>query len=124
MYFHGSDFRRVTPDDPAQPGETIILYALGLGEVTPAIAAGAPAPNSAPVTTHMLPLQLYGNSTDGSGSYVYINLTILWEGYAPGMVGVYQINAQLPANLKPGRFTLEFSYCDGSCPGPALDVRY
>lgn len=69
--------------NPASRGQTIVIYATGLGAVNP---AGALAVTRQPVT-----VLLQG-----------AELTPAFAGLAPGLPGVYQVNVALPHNLPPG----------------------
>jgi len=77
---------------PAVPGETLTLYGTGFGPITPnspalagRIAAGATALTS-PVTVKI-------GEAEAKVSYA---------GLAPGLVGVYQFNIEVPANAASG----------------------
>jgi uncharacterized protein (TIGR03437 family) len=73
------------PSRPARPGETITLYGIGFGTVTPAVPAGQVAAGQ---TKLSLPLQvLFGQSS----------ATIQYEGLSPGSVGLYQFNVVVPS---------------------------
>lgn len=83
---------------PAKPGETIIIYGVGFGSVTPNIPAGQIASGESQL---VLPIDiLFGSSTAQLG---YFGLT-------PGLVGLYQFNVVVPSvsssNLVPLTFTL------------------
>lgn len=72
---------------PARPGETLIVYANGLGPVTPAVANGAPGnPLRTNVTT---PTVLFGG----------IAVTPAFSGMTPQFPGVNQINVVVPAGI-------------------------
>ena len=47
---HSADYSLVTPSNPAQPGETIIVYGTGLGQVSPVVPSGVAASGPAAVT--------------------------------------------------------------------------
>jgi uncharacterized protein (TIGR03437 family) len=82
----------VTPDSPAEAGETVAVYMSGLGTVFPAILDGVGAPSNPPSTT---------SSTfvaDISGT----TANIAFEGLAPGFAGLYQVNIQIPTGLTSG----------------------
>jgi uncharacterized protein (TIGR03437 family) len=68
----------------AKPGETIIVYGVGFGPVTPAIAAGQVVQQSNNLTS---PLQVFFGQTPATLSY---------SGLAPGAVGLYQFNVVVP----------------------------
>jgi uncharacterized protein (TIGR03437 family) len=78
--------------NPAAAGTYISLFASGLGAVTPTISAGTAAPNS-PLST-----------VNGGVTVVIGGLTaaVSYAGLAPGFVGLYQINAQIPPTTQPG----------------------
>lgn len=82
----------------AKPGDTIVLYGIGFGAVTPYTPAGEIAGQS---TTLVSPLQVFFGQTPATLSY--------W-GLAPGQVGLYQINVVVPnvatSDLVPLTFTL------------------
>ncbi|MGA2739818.1 MAG: SBBP repeat-containing protein [Bryobacteraceae bacterium] len=46
---HAADYSLVTASNPATPGETIIIYATGLGSVSTMVADGAPAVGADPI---------------------------------------------------------------------------
>jgi uncharacterized protein (TIGR03437 family) len=80
-----------TTDEPAPRGSVIAVYASGLGALNPAIAAGTPAPSS-PLSTV-------------SGVTATIGLqpaTVMYAGSAPGLIGVYQVNIQVPLTAASG----------------------
>lgn len=92
----------------ATPGEPLILYAFGLGVTTPTIAAGSVAPAeliraSIGVTLTFDYLTETG-WTPAPGGPVQPQFT----GLAPGSVGLYQVNALVPAPPK------ELRSCGGS----------
>jgi uncharacterized protein (TIGR03437 family) len=90
-----SDFTLVSSTNPAVPGETVLIYATGLGPVTPAQANGAPASTSELATA--------ANPQVKIGSQV---TTVMWTGLAPGFVGLYQINAVVPTGANTGNNTI------------------
>ena len=92
-----ADFKLVTRDAPAKPGEVMVLYMNSLGAVTPpgtaGIAPGDGTPgnpfNTLPVApaiqTDLLPVQ-----------------AVTFAGLAPGLSGVYQVNFQMPYDPNAG----------------------
>jgi uncharacterized protein (TIGR03437 family) len=81
----------VTPVSPAQPGDIVILYATGLGEVTPPAIYGQLPTAAAPLIAGAdLSILLDGVAVDSQA--------IAYAGVAPGFAGLYQINLTLPAS--------------------------
>ena len=72
--------------NPIHRGDSIIIYATGMGRTNPAIEAGVPA-SADPLPTALIPPTL----TLGG-----MALSVAFAGLAPGEVGVYQINATVP----------------------------
>jgi uncharacterized protein (TIGR03437 family) len=96
--FH-SDFFYVTAAAPAKAGETLIVYATGLGPVDTAIVAGQAAPSATLVHTLQNPVVTMGTA----------NAALSFSGLAPSLVAVYQVNFQVPANLTTGNYNLSFN---------------
>ncbi len=79
--------------DPAIPGiTTIVIYCTGLGPVTNQPATGSPAPSNPLAVTTTLPDVTIGG----------IPAHVVFSGLAPGLVGVYQINALVPGSAPVG----------------------
>lgn len=92
----------ISPQSPAQTGETIELYLTGLGAVKPTVSDGAPAPGNPPAITTSTP-QVY--LLDAAGNYQ--QATVTFSGLAPGYAGLYQINFTIPSALASGDATVE-----------------
>lgn len=88
------DYRTITPEDPARPGEIIVLYANGLGTTEPNPAAGE-VPWYPGLMTHLGELQVF------IGGAVLSPDRILYAGLTPGWPGLYQINLILPDSVAP-----------------------
>jgi uncharacterized protein (TIGR03437 family) len=84
-----SNFSAANTADPANPGETVLIYCTGLGLVTPLPANGAAATGQA---TMNAPTVTIGGA----------NAPVSFSGLAPGFVGLYQVNVQVPSSLKAG----------------------
>ena len=91
---HG-DGSAVSAAGPAVAGETISLYATGLGAVTVDLPLGAAGPAAPTATTAASPQILLGGAP----------LTVIFSGLAPGYVGLYQVNASVPSASPQGGFT-------------------
>jgi uncharacterized protein (TIGR03437 family) len=85
---------RVTLANPAKPGETIVLYATGLGAVSPSDAAYAALtgiPYQGPV------LNTAFASVDSLAGAKTAN--VLFAGLKVGAVGIYEVDLQLNSSL-------------------------
>jgi minor extracellular serine protease Vpr len=75
--------------NPAKSGDTLVVYATGLGAVNPPVAAGMPGPSVSPAkTVNDVSVQIGG-----------VDSKVLFSGLAPGFSGVYQVNVEVPAGL-------------------------
>jgi uncharacterized protein (TIGR03437 family) len=89
----------VTDQSPAKPGEYIAVYLVGMGPTNTPVSSGAPAPSN-PLATVTIPPSI---TVNGEGaSYIF-------AGLAPGLVGAYQVNLQVPADAINGDLVLTFS---------------
>lgn len=87
---HGMTGELITAESPAIPGETVTLYAVGLGSPRTVPADGV---------------------AQGSGLNPVVDIQcrvggqlneIVWEGLTPGLVSVYQLNVRLDATTPGG----------------------
>lgn len=78
--------------NPAPKGSVIVVYASGMGAVTPGVAAGAVPPTS-PLSTVTGEV---GAFIGGAASMVQ------FAGLAPGVPGLYQLNIMVPTNAPSG----------------------
>ena len=81
---------------PAKPGETIVLYGVGFGPVTPAIPAGQLVQQANALASS---LQMSIGGLPALASYA---------GLAPSFTGLYQFNVTVPA-AAPGNAPLAFT---------------
>jgi uncharacterized protein (TIGR03437 family) len=86
---HGADYSLVTSENPAVDGEVLLIYATGLGPVSNTPVDGTPAPDTPLAVTRTAPQITIGGEA----------APVLWSGLAPGFVGLYQINVQVPTGL-------------------------
>ncbi|HJT88052.1 MAG TPA: hypothetical protein VJ732_09350, partial [Bryobacteraceae bacterium] len=93
-----ADYSQVTPANPAKPGETLQIYLAGLGDVNPAVPDGTPGPNPPATTTNALTAYLGG-----------VQAPVSFSGLAPGGIGYYQMNIQVPSGVSAGNVYLDIS---------------
>jgi uncharacterized protein (TIGR03437 family) len=88
------DHEVVTPSHPIHRGSgaDLIIYLTGLGGTSPAVATGQPAPSNPLSVSLTVPTVTLGG----------VDLTVLFSGLAPGLVGVDQINVSVPSNVPTG----------------------
>ncbi|HJZ96434.1 MAG TPA: hypothetical protein VKE70_07995 [Candidatus Solibacter sp.] len=89
-----SDLSVNASDNPAHPGDIVVLYMTGEGQTSPAGATGKITPAAGPYPQTLLPPTVtIGGQT----------AQLLFYGEAPGQVaGLMQINVQIPASTSPG----------------------
>ena len=89
VFQHYVDSSLVTESNPARPGETIIIYATGLGAVLPGVASGVAAPANPPSqATGPVSVQIGGKDSKPS-----------FAGLTSKFVGLYQINTPIPPDI-------------------------
>jgi len=80
----------------ARPGEILVMYAWGLGPVSPAVQAGSPSP--VPASTVAAPVNLrFEYGPNASPSMPIAGAQPIFAGLTPSEVGLYQINFAVPA---------------------------
>jgi uncharacterized protein (TIGR03437 family) len=92
---HSADYSLVTASSPARAGEVIVIYATGLGPVSPQVPVGTAAPLLPSSVTVFTPKVLIGG----------VDARVVFSGLAPGMAGVYQLNVWVP-KVPPGQTTV------------------
>lgn len=83
--------------NPTHAGETLILWAIGLGAVNPPVLAGEAAPMNPPavaVTAPQVEFRSYTNDVEVAAP--------AFAGLSGGSAGLYQVNVTVPANLPQG----------------------
>ena len=87
---HAADYSLVTIQNPVVRGETLMIYATGLGRVSNPVPTGIAATGPDPI------LPSYCNSVTTNAG------TVLYAGLTPGIPGLYQVNVQVSNSLPPG----------------------
>ena len=101
----------VTPTNPVHPGDSIVIWATGLGRTSPAIDSGMPSPSDPLPSAVIQPTVTIGG----------VALDIQYAGLVPGSVGLYQINAGVPKSAPLG-LTMPLVISQGGS-STSLDVR-
>ncbi len=84
----------VTPSHPIhrKSGSALVIYLTGLGQTYPTVPTGQPAPSDPLSYSVVQPTVTLGG----------VDLSVLYSGLAPGLVGVDQINVSVPLNVPTG----------------------
>ncbi len=94
-----------SPKNPAPRGSTVQFFGTGQGPVSPAVADGSPGPSGTLARTTAVPTS--DGATCLQGGTVCLAIAsafadIHYSGLAPGLVGVWQLNATIPQATTPG----------------------
>ena len=103
--------RVVSEAAPSRPGDLILVYAGGLGPVTPEIADGVSVQ------------ALHNTVTPARVRVQNQEAQVLFSGLAPGNPGLYQLNVIVPAGLAPGTYPLTVVIENRTSPAVPLVVR-
>jgi large repetitive protein len=101
---HVSDNSLVTETSPAMPGEYVVVYVAGMGLTNPGVASGIASPSAnLPVLRDAPTLTLNGAPVTN----------VLFAGLTPTLVGLYQIDFQVPPNAPNGDLPLVLMQTSG-----------
>jgi uncharacterized protein (TIGR03437 family) len=90
------NFQVIGSGNPAQRGQTIHVFANGLGPVTNQPASGDPAPSSPMALTTTAPLVTIGGQ----------QAQVSFSGLTPGFAGLYDLDLTVPPGLTPGNYPI------------------
>lgn len=102
QHVQDGSYATITPQNPARPGETILLYVNGFGDVNPPVADGVPAPTDVLSRSVTTPVAV----VDGEEAAVG------FAGLSPKLIGVYAITVTIPSDIGPGDVYLDISFPD------------
>jgi len=94
-----ADYSVNTAQNPAKMGTTIVTYVNGSGPVSSSLADGSLTPMAPPIYSTAQVSATIGNE----------NAQVSFAGLAPGMVGLMQMNIQVPSDLAGGNYPLTVS---------------
>lgn len=89
---HASDQSLVTPENPAVPGEYLVVYGTGIGDLTTLPTTGALSPNEPLARANVLPIITVGG----------VPASVQFAGLTPQAIGLAQFNLQVPEGLPSG----------------------
>ncbi|MFN7936357.1 MAG: hypothetical protein U0R19_23720 [Bryobacteraceae bacterium] len=99
MVYHASDGTLVSSAKPARAGETLTLYASGLGPTRPGVDPGQVFPDN-PTQTVSAPVEVLVNGKSGE--------VLGAKGY-PNTVDAYEVSFRVPADVGTGSLPVQLS---------------
>jgi hypothetical protein len=108
-----TDYGAITPDKPARPGETLILYAQGLGPTAPSVRPGALYPNE-PFAVVTSPVEVLVNGKP-SPAISQVGL--------PGTSDIYHVAFRVPDDTTAGTASVQVSAAWVTGAAVAIPVR-
>jgi uncharacterized protein (TIGR03437 family) len=94
---------------PAKPGDTLTLYAIGLGPTSPFVATGQAAPSSEPLARlTTTPTVNFGGGIGGA------IVNPLFAGLSPFFAGLYQVNVTIPQDVPKGLIFVTLAFGDST----------
>jgi uncharacterized protein (TIGR03437 family) len=105
-----ANFQLADAAHPASAGETVLIYCTGLGAVLSPPGDGA-AGNGQPT------------KAEASVTIGGVDATVSFSGLAPGFVGLYQVNAEVPTGLGSGDRPVVLSIAGASSNSVLLPVQ-
>jgi uncharacterized protein (TIGR03437 family) len=94
---------------PAKTGDTLTLWAIGLGATSPYVATGQPAPSSEPLARLTSPpVVAFGGGIGGATA------TPLFAGLSPTFAGLYQVNVTIPDGAPKGNVYVSLVFGDST----------
>jgi len=98
-------------------GDTLIIYAVGLGDTSPAVATGDPAPGGPLAQVIGTPSVNFGG---GIGAPVVVPD---YAGLSPTSAGLYQINVRIPEGTPKGNVNLTVAFGDATSNPVQISVQ-
>jgi uncharacterized protein (TIGR03437 family) len=83
----------VRPEAPARHGEIVSVFLTGAGLIAPLVPSGSIGP--VPPSVTVLPIVV---------GIANMGMPVVFSGYAPGFIGLYQINFQIAGATPSGSF--------------------
>jgi uncharacterized protein (TIGR03437 family) len=93
---------------PARAGDTLIIYAIGLGDTNPFVATGQAAPSS-PLARVISP-----SAVNFGGGIAGMIVVPDFVGLSPTSAGLYQINVRIPQAIAKGNVNVTLAFGDST----------
>ena len=106
-----ASFQLITPQNTAAPGQALALFYTGGGQLSPDVGTGVVG--AVPPSETVLPAEVF---IDG------VPAQVLFSGYAPGFLGLYQINFIVPEGANCGTRSLVVSIGGASSPVSTINL--
>jgi uncharacterized protein (TIGR03437 family) len=97
QHVQDNSYAEITLDNGARPGETVLIYVAGLGDVDPAVGDGV-SPPSNPLSFAKASIHAFVDNEEA---------TVGFAGLSPSLVGVYAMTVTIPADIAPGKAYLD-----------------
>lgn len=97
------------PSNPVKAGDTIVIYALGLGPTSPSVPSGTASPTAPLAIVQGTTQVCFGVETP---FFQAPCATPLFVGLTPNFVGLYQINVTIPSGVTTGNSTMTLLLVD------------
>ena len=110
---HTSNFSLVTSSNPAARGESVAAFFTGGGILNPPVATGVLGPADPPALM-ALPVVVNVGGTPA---------TVDFQGYAPSLLGVYQVNFAIPETAECGTRPLSLTVGGADSPATTIAVQ-
>jgi uncharacterized protein (TIGR03437 family) len=114
-----ADYTVPNASNPAHAGDTLILWAFGLGPTSPAVAAGQPAPTYPAPLAGLIDTPTVGFSL-GNTIVAPVTAVPSFAGLAPTLAGIYQVNVTIPVGCPTGTVSVRLSFPDSTFSNAAL----
>lgn len=104
------------PSNPVSVGQTVVIYAIGLGPTSPAVQSGTASPTTPLATVPGTTQVCFGVETP---FFQAPCATPQFVGLTPGFVGLYQVNVTIPSGVQSGNNTMTLLQVDNISSTPA-----
>jgi uncharacterized protein (TIGR03437 family) len=104
---------------PVHANDVVVIYVIGMGPTSPAVASGTASPNPPAVT----PTTQVCFGEHAAVTKPPVCQTAQFAGLSPGFVGLYQVNVQIPTGLPTGNVPIYFTVAGQSSDQELIAVQ-